>query len=616
MGRKSNFAEKTPRGPGRKAKKQKPPILPPHLKEEKESKALGRRSQKRAAKRAALKVGIAQPKAAQKLKASSEDETFDSDDMSEDEVQKRDLFDNADESDDDMGEEEEDDLPLDDNFDAQSGSSEDDEDEELPIEKQARKLKEKQAEDEELAEAELQMNVQQAEKFILPSGEEIEKEKQLPPDLALLKARINEVIGILSDFSQKRDPTRSRPEYVEQLRRDLCSYYTYNEFLMELLMETFPISELIEFLEANETPRPITIRTNTLKTRRRDLATALINRGVNLDPIGKWSKVGLVIYNSQVPIGATPEYLAGHYMLQGASSFLPVMALAPQEGDKVLDMAAAPGGKTTHIAALLKNTGMVVANDANPERAKAIVGNLHRLGVTNSVVISYDGRVLPQLTKGYDRVLLDAPCSGTGVISKDPSAKTSKDKKDIQRCSLLQKELIVAAIDSVKVGGYVVYSTCSILPFENEWIIDYALKKRHVKIVETGLDFGREGIPRFQQLVFHPTVKLSRRFYPHTHNMDGFFVAKLKKISNDLPKSAKDVEPENVLNVSDNSEADNTNRNQKNAKNKKGKGPNNQSRNAPGKVGGTAFRKKKSKEMQRKLFKSRIKIKGPKKFPN
>ncbi len=267
----------------------------------------------------------------------------------------------------------------------------------MDIEKKSKKLKLKKTEDDKMAEAELQMNIQQAEKYTLPSGEEVEKEALLPPDLTVLKSRINEVVGVLNDFTLKREEGRSRPEYLDQLRRDLCTYYSYNEFLMGAFMETFPLGELIEFLESNETPRPLTIRTNTLKTRRRDLAQALINRGVNLDPIGKWSKVGLVIYNSQVPIGATPEYLAGHYILQGASSFLPVMALAPQEGDKVLDMSAAPGGKTSHIAALMKNTGMLFANDASAERAKAIVGNLHRLGVTNCVVMNYDGKVLPKV---------------------------------------------------------------------------------------------------------------------------------------------------------------------------------------------------------------------------
>ena len=249
--------------------------------------------------------------------------------------------------------------------------------------------------------------------------------------------------------------------------------------------------------------RPVTIRANLLKTKRRDLAQALINRGVNLDPVGQWSKVGLVVYSSQVPLGATPEYLAGHYILQGASSLLPVMALAPQEGERVLDMAAAPGGKTTHVAALMKNTGLLFANDANKARGKAVVGNLHRLGVTNAVVSSYDGRKLPSIIKDFDRVLLDAPCSGTGVISKDPSAKTSKDFKDIQLCSHLQKELILAAIDCVdaksKSGGYIVYSTCSILPEENENIINYALGKRDVKLVPTGIDFGVEGFTKYRE---------------------------------------------------------------------------------------------------------------------
>jgi ribosomal RNA methyltransferase Nop2 len=174
--------------------------------------------------------------------------------------------------------------------------------------------------------------------------------------------------------------------------------------------------------------RPVTIRANTLKTRRKELAAQLISRGMNLEPIDKWSNVGLVIYDSTVPIGATPEYLAGHYMLQSASSFLPCIALAPQEQEKVLDMCASPGGKSTYLAAMMKNTGVLFSNDANPKRLKSLAANIQRMGVRNSVVTNYDGRVYPSVCNVFDRVLLDAPCSGLGVISKDPSVRLQKDE--------------------------------------------------------------------------------------------------------------------------------------------------------------------------------------------
>uniref|UniRef100_A0A6I8PDM8 NOP2 nucleolar protein n=1 Tax=Ornithorhynchus anatinus TaxID=9258 RepID=A0A6I8PDM8_ORNAN len=358
---------------------------------------------------------------------------------------------------------------------------------------------------------------------------------------AQVHQRIQDTVEVLRDFGTRRQEGRARAEYLTLLQRDLANYYSYGDFLLSKLMDLFPLSELVEFLEANEVPRPITLRTNTLKTRRRDLAQALINRGVNLDPLGKWSKTGLVVYDSSVPIGATPEYLAGHYMLQGASSMLPVMALAPQENERILDMCCAPGGKTSYIAQLMKNTGVILANDANAERLKSVVGNLHRLGVTNAIVSHYDGRQFPEVLGGFDRVLLDAPCSGTGVISKDPAVKTSKDEKDILRCAHLQKELLLSAIDSVnaasKSGGYLVYCTCSVTVEENEWVVDYALKKRNVRLVPTGLDFGREGFTRFRERRFHPTLRSTRRFYPHTHNMDGFFIAKFKKFSNTIPQS-------------------------------------------------------------------------------
>ncbi|XP_043191440.1 25S rRNA (cytosine-C(5))-methyltransferase nop2-like [Amphibalanus amphitrite] len=414
----------------------------------------------------------------------------------------------------------------------------------LPVERAAKRLMKEEKKERRLAQKELdssvKINVAEEDRFVLPSAEEQEREAGLPADLQALKTRIHDIVHVLSDFAARRQADRPRQDYVTQLRRDLCLYYSYNEFLMERLMDLFHLSELLDALEANEIQRPVTIRTNTLKTRRRDLAPSLIDRGVNLDPIGPWSKVGLVVYSSQVPIGATPEYLAGHYMLQGASSMMPVLALAPQHGETVLDMCAAPGGKTTYIAALMKNTGMVYANDANEARVKAVVGNLHRMGVTNAVISCTDGREMPKIRPaGFDRVLLDAPCSGTGVIAKDPAVKTSKDEKDIQRCAQLQRQLLLAAIDSVnaksKTGGYVTYSTCSILVEENEAVIEYALNKRNVKLVPTSLTVGKEGFAKFKAKRFHPSMTHTRRFYPHTHNMDGFFVAKLKKFSNTIP---------------------------------------------------------------------------------
>ncbi|KAF9956498.1 rRNA (cytosine-C5-)-methyltransferase nop2 [Modicella reniformis] len=406
-----------------------------------------------------------------------------------------------------------------------SDSEDSDEDD---LEAKSRKLDAAKKAEAEAAEEELRTNiVHDDDKYVLP---EDDHETLQSTDLQVVQARIQEIVRVLNSFREMRQENRSRNDYISQLLKDLCLYYGYNEYLMEKLFYIFPVSEAIEFFEANEVPRPVTIRTNTLKTRRRELAQALINRGVNLDPIGKWSKVGLQVFDSPVPIGATPEYLAGHYMLQAASSFLPVMALAPQE----------------HEPALLKNTGMVFANDANKDRTKSLVANIHRLGVKNAVVCNYDGRQFPGVIGGFDRVLLDAPCSGTGVISKDASVKTNKSEQDFQMLSQLQKELILSAIDSVdaasKTGGYIVYSTCSVTVDENEDVVNYALRKRpNVKLVSTALDFGKEGFTRYREKVFHPSLSLTRRYYPHMHNMDGFYVAKFKKLSNKIPSKNGDT---------------------------------------------------------------------------
>jgi ribosomal RNA methyltransferase Nop2 len=407
------------------------------------------------------------------------------------------------------------------------------------IEGLSRKLDlEKEAEEEE-AERELQENAMQTN--IAGDRPDVFGDAEgagpgLAPDLQLLRTRITDNIRILGDLKTLGQPGKSRADYVQLLLSDICAYYGYTPFLAEKLFNLFTPMEAFAFFEANETPRPVVIRTNTLRTNRRSLAQALINRGVVLEPVGKWSKVGLQVFESAVPLGATPEYLAGHYILQAASSFLPVMALAPQPNERILDMASAPGGKTTYISALMRNTGCIIANDASKPRAKGLIGNIHRLGCKNTIVTQLDARTaFPKAMGGFDRVLLDAPCTGTGVISKDPGVKTNKNERDFLAIPHMQRQLLLAAIDSVdhasKTGGYIVYSTCSVTVEENEAVVQYVLRKRpNVKLVDTGLgDFGTPGFKEYMGKHFDAKMPLTRRYFPHRENVDGFFVSKFKK---------------------------------------------------------------------------------------
>jgi ribosomal RNA methyltransferase Nop2 len=363
-----------------------------------------------------------------------------------------------------------------------------------------------------------------------------------------VRDRASTIILTLQNLKSAGDPEISRKEYLEKLFDDLCRLFGYNRYLIKKVAGLLKIGEIMDFLEANEHPRPVVIRTNTLRTRRKELERVLNERGIRLGPVGKWTKLGLVVFDAQVPVGSTPEYLAGHYMLQSPSSFLPVMALNPQPNTRVLDMCAAPGGKTTHIAQLMRNTGVLVANDYHKARTSALIANIHRLGVVNTIVVNYDGRAFPELMGGFDQVLLDAPCSGTGVIARDPTVKQNKSQEEVQLLSKTQKELILHAYDSVKAGGgRLVYCTCSVLVEENEEVVDYLLNHRSAaKVVPPAIDqeFDEEltkGIDRYEGKVFRPELKNSRRVYPHRMNMDGFYFAVIEILPHQVDSTQKPV---------------------------------------------------------------------------
>jgi ribosomal RNA methyltransferase Nop2 len=387
-----------------------------------------------------------------------------------------------------------------------SSDEEDDDDDEFPqeeddeelleVEKQSRLLDAEMEAERHEAEEELRRTIaQNTAIFHLPTAEELEQDEDRVVPPSEIRSRIEAILEVLADFKARREPGRARTEYIDQLASDIAELHGYLPELVDYFLSMFGPSETVEFVDASDRPRPLVIRTNTLKTRRKDLAASLMKRGVTLDPLAPWSKVGLKITESPVPVGATPEYLSGMYMLQSAASMCPVMALSPQPSERVLDMSAAPGGKTSYLCQLMRNTGVIIANDLKADRQKATVANMHRLGVRNTITCTHDGRKLgKKFHNSFDRILLDAPCSGLGVISRDPSVKVQRTMADVNKCGHLQKELLLAAIDALnyksKTGGVMVYSTCSVSVAENEEVVNYALSKRDIKLVDTGLDFG------------------------------------------------------------------------------------------------------------------------------
>ncbi len=239
----------------------------------------------------------------------------------------------------------------------------------------------------------------------------------------------------------------------------------------------------------------------------------------------------LRIKNRSDILGKTIEHIIGEYYIQSLSSMIPPLILTPRPDDVVLDLCAAPGSKTTELGELMKNKGTLIANEIALDRVKMLVYNIDRMNLMNAGVIHYKGEWLSKIyNEHFDKILVDAPCSGLGIVQKKGEINNWWSLERAERLGDLQLRLLIAAIKMVKEGGEVVYSTCTLTPEENEFIVDKVLQKYPVEIEDIELPVpSREGFTSYQGKSLNPAIYKAKRILPWEVDSDGFFIVKIKK---------------------------------------------------------------------------------------
>ncbi|MBI2653562.1 NOL1/NOP2/sun family putative RNA methylase [Candidatus Woesearchaeota archaeon] len=281
------------------------------------------------------------------------------------------------------------------------------------------------------------------------------------------------------------------------------------------------------------------IRVNTLKITIKELKERLENKW-NLEQI-PWCREGFWIEHSKKErrdIGNLIEHSLGYFYTQEAASMIPPIVLNPKPNEVVLDMAASPGSKTTQIAQYMQNTGILIANDYTIERMKPLSINLQRCGVTNSIITLMEGQWFRKSGIEFDRVLVDAPCSGTGTIRKSLKTIGIWNPDMVRRLAITQRQLIETGFNLIKEGGTLVYSTCSLEPEENEEVVNYLINKyENAKLEEINLNLKKSPtILEFEGKQYNEEINKCLRIWPQDNDTEGFFVAKLRKYSTRTPK--------------------------------------------------------------------------------
>lgn len=326
---------------------------------------------------------------------------------------------------------------------------------------------------------------------------------------------------------QRKKP-ELKPEFIERMKFLLPDETDFKKYLE--ILDEYPVKS---------------IRCNTLKITPEKLKSRLEKKGWKI--IQPWPEIPeIMIINGDSEgnelgpgeLGRALEHLLGYYYIQELASMLPVIALAPEKEEKFLDLCAAPGSKTTQAAAFMKNTGTAIANEISMGRLSILASNLERCGASNTIITKKEGSALCNKLKKqnlfFNKILIDAPCSGEGTLRSSPKTYLMWNPKNIQNLSKMQKKLVSSAIQVLEKNGEIVYSTCTHAPEENEEIIDYILKNfPELQIQEIKLPLKtRPGITEWPltKKTFSEKVALSRRIYPHDNDTEGFFIAKFKKI--------------------------------------------------------------------------------------
>lgn len=319
----------------------------------------------------------------------------------------------------------------------------------------------------------------------------------------------------------------------------LNSYEILPKKFLEKLPEIIGEDNLRETLNSFCFKKPSTFRVNTLKITSKGLIKELNQIGINVKPVD-WYQDAFILDNvEQKILSETRWYKEGFLYIQGLSSMIPPLILNPEKNEKVLDLCAAPGSKTTQTATLMKNTGEITANDLSRIRNFKLNANLKLQGVTNTQTTNMLGELIwKKYPEFFDKTLVDVPCSMEGRFStNDP--KTYKDWKNgkVKQLSQKQKFLLRSAISATKIGGIIIYSTCTLSPEENEEVINWILEKEKnnielLPITLNNYNFS-QGLTSFKNKIYSLELSKTKRILP-TKIMEGFYIAKLKKIKSNI----------------------------------------------------------------------------------